>query len=122
MSALATCEKCGEAIEVGEWPFCPHGFPNGSVIDDQLEGGPRVFEHLGHEGVYIESKSQWRREMEVRGLVCKDTHDTHYYRRKRKEHDERLRDTGSPYAPEQRKVEREKWNADPAYVKQLLGE
>lgn len=20
------CDKCGEVLEVGEWPFCPHGF------------------------------------------------------------------------------------------------
>lgn len=85
---------------MGEFPFCggrnAHGFPLATfgVIDDQLEGGPRRFETMGDDAPYIESKSQWRREMEKRGLVNVERHDRDYYRRKFKEHDERLRDTG----------------------------
>ena len=90
-----TCDKCGELVTVGEWPFCPHGTPNVSVINDELEGGPRWFDTMGHEPVYIASKSQWKREVDARQLVNVDKHDRAYYQRKFREHDERIRDTGS---------------------------
>ena len=95
-----TCEKCGVTLEVGDFPFCKGGHKGGyniSVIDDQLEGGPRRFATLGEDAPYIESKSQWRREVAARQLVHVDRHDRHYYRRTFKMHDEKLRDTGSPY-------------------------
>jgi hypothetical protein len=89
------CEKCQHELHVGEWPFCPHGFSKGvSVIDDQIEGGPRFFDTMGHEDVWIESKSQWRREVAARNLEHIDKHDRAYYNRVFKQHDEMLRDTG----------------------------
>jgi hypothetical protein len=90
-----TCEACGQTVTIGEWPFCPHGTPNVGVIDDQIEGGPRFFDTMGHEPVWIESKSQWRAEVAARNLVNVDKHDRAYYQRKFREHDERLRDTGA---------------------------
>lgn len=67
-----TCEKCNKVIHVGEFPFCPHGFPERAggvaVIDDQIVGGARYFENLGHEPVWIETKSQLRAELAARGL------------------------------------------------------
>lgn len=72
------CEKCGDPLRVGEWPFCPHGFPErpggAAMIDDQLAGGARYFENLGHEPVYVESKSQLRDEMRARGLMNRVEH------------------------------------------------
>ena len=92
-----TCDKCAQPVEVGEWPWCPHGFPNVGVINDELEGGPRFFETMGDQPVWIESKSQWRREVAARNLEHVDRHDRAYYQRKFREHDERIRDTGSAY-------------------------
>jgi hypothetical protein len=91
-----TCENCGHQLQVGDWPFCHggHGKYNVSIIDDQIEGGPRFFETMGPEEVWIESKSQWKREVEKRELIHVDRHDRHYYRTKFKQHDERLRDLG----------------------------
>jgi hypothetical protein len=97
------CPTCGKQLALGEWPFCGgrnnHGFPlhGVSIQDDQLEGGPRWFETLGHDPVFIESKSQLKREADARGLENVVRHDDHYYRTRRKWHDEKLRDTGSPY-------------------------
>ena len=103
------CEKCVAKVKRLHWDHeqtgpCECGGPlqpyhitlgrNRGVIDDQIEGGPRVFENMGHEGVYIESKSQWRREMEKRGLVNVVRHDSSYYAKQRKMHDEKLRDEG----------------------------
>ena len=66
------CEHCGHEIHVSEWPFCPHGFPEraggAAMIDDSIAGGPRFFENLGPQLVWIESKSQLRDEMRARGL------------------------------------------------------
>lgn len=91
-----TCEKCQHPLQIGEWPFCPHGFPLAgvSVIDDQIEGGPRFFDTMGHEDVWIESKSQWRREIAARNLENVVRHDAAYYAKQRRAHDEMLRDTG----------------------------
>lgn len=41
-----------------------------AVVDDQLEGGARFFEHMGPEPVYCATKTDWRREMKKRGIVC----------------------------------------------------
>jgi hypothetical protein len=63
-----TCEVCNKELEAGDWPWCPHGRANFKVIDDQLPGGPRMFENLGDKEVYIETKSQLRAEIQARGL------------------------------------------------------
>lgn len=92
-----TCDRCQHHLQVGEWPFCPHGFPGMAVIDDQIEGGPRFFETFGHQPVWIESKSQWRLEADKRKdelTFVGDKHDRAYYRRQFRQHDEMLRDTG----------------------------
>jgi hypothetical protein len=95
-----TCEACGKLLAIGEWPFCGgknnHGFPLAgiNIIDDELPNGPYLCETLGHEDVYVTSKSHLRREAEARGLENVVRHDDHYYRRQRKQHDEWLRDTG----------------------------
>lgn len=63
------CEACGQIVHVGEWPFCPHGKPYGTAIDDQLAGGPQWIENLGDQPVYVETKSQLAREARARGRV-----------------------------------------------------
>jgi hypothetical protein len=67
-----TCEKCGKEMQVGEWAFCPHGFPERpggvAVVSDDITGGARYFENLGPERVWIETKSQLRAELKARGL------------------------------------------------------
>jgi hypothetical protein len=79
-------------------PMYETGEPNAvapAVIDDQLEGGPRRFETLGHDAPYIESKSQLRREAEARGLIpVGDRKPAEYFARQRKRHDEELRELG----------------------------
>jgi len=95
---VTRCDRCGVELKVGDFPFCRgaggHGPWRVSVIDDQLEGGPRRFETMGHDAPYIASKSQWKREVAQRGLVHVDKHDRAFYARMFKQHDERLRDTG----------------------------
>lgn len=79
------CESCGTAQKQLHWSYEPPkpcacgGTLRGEsasaqkgpfVIDDQLEGGARFFEHMGPEPVYCETKTQWRRELKARGLRC----------------------------------------------------
>ena len=84
-----TC-ACGGTLE----PYHVALKKNRGIIDDQIEGGARFFETMGHEPVWIESKSEWRREMDKRQLENVVRHDADYYKKRFKEHDERLRDTG----------------------------
>jgi hypothetical protein len=91
------CDKCGATYGIGDYPFCKggHGPYNVSVIDDELEGGPRRFETMGDDAPFIASKSQWKREVDARGLIHVDRHDRAYYRTRFRLHDQELRDTGS---------------------------
>lgn len=103
------CASCGEAVKAFAWntdaPQEHCGTPMHetdvtgdrapAVIDDQLEGGPRHFETMGDDAPFIESKSQWRREVAKRELIPKgDRKPSDYFARQRRRHDEELRDTG----------------------------
>ena len=91
------CDKCGTEYGVGDFPFCKggHGRYGVNVIDDTIEGGPRFFETLGHEPVWIESKSQLAREAAARGKVPASRHDRAYYDRLFRQTNERYRDEGT---------------------------
>jgi len=73
-----TCDRCGATLHLGEWPYCPHGFParpgGVAMIDDQLTGGARFIENLGPQPVWVETKSQLRAELAARGLMPKVQH------------------------------------------------
>lgn len=64
-----TCLKCGHEFKVSDWPWCPHdrSSTGTGAIDDTFIGG-RIYENLGHEPVYVESRSQLKRELAARGL------------------------------------------------------
>lgn len=67
-----TCDRCFKPLDQGEHGqyLCPYEprRTTAAVIDDQLPGGPQMLENLGHEPVYVETKSQLRSEMAARGL------------------------------------------------------
>ena len=62
------CERCGQAIAEGSWPFCPHERGAAHVIDDALPGGARYVHNLGDTPVWVETKTQFRQELASRGL------------------------------------------------------
>ena len=75
-----TCDRCGEALAVGSWPFCGNGrghdpfiAKNLAVIDDSIPGG-MVIENMSHTPMTFYSKSDYRREMKARGLVNRVEH------------------------------------------------
>lgn len=68
-----TCERCGADVAIGEWPWCPHGrAAHMAVLDDTLPGGARWMQNLGHEPVWVETRTQLRRELQDRGLRLRD--------------------------------------------------
>jgi len=62
-----TCESCGHQIEIGDWPFCPHGRGCCGVVSDSFRGGVTL-ENLGPEPVTVYSETERRRIMKERGL------------------------------------------------------
>jgi len=68
---------------------------NRGVIDDQLEGGARWCETMGHKPVWLDgTKSQYRQMVEKHKVENVVRHDSAYYAKQRRMHDEMLRDTG----------------------------
>lgn len=67
-----TCEKCGEPLEIGDFPFCPHGKAGGGALRDEIVGGITL-ENYGPHPITVYSHSERRRIMKERGLVEKDT-------------------------------------------------
>lgn len=105
------CQGCGAEVRDCFWDgqqpapcacggrWADTGLPmavgrNRGVIDDQIEGGPRFFENFGHEPVWVDSKSEYKRQLEKHNAINLVRHDAAYYAKQRKQHDEMLRDTG----------------------------
>lgn len=67
-----TCEKCGQELQVGEWPFCPHGMKGGySNHRDDIPGGLTV-ENYGPHPITFYSHTERRRYMKEHGLTEKE--------------------------------------------------
>jgi hypothetical protein len=63
------CDSCGAELQIGEWPWCPHGDARG-FGDKPIE--PYMDEMLGPEPVEITSRGQRRAIMSKAHL---DYHD-----------------------------------------------
>jgi hypothetical protein len=64
---MEPCERCGKILEVGDWPFCPHGRGYSNVIPDEY-ASPQVLENVAHEPVTVHSRSERRRVLRAHGL------------------------------------------------------
>ena len=62
-----TCDKCGTALTLGDFPFCPHGRSSMKVFQDSIPGGLWI-ENMGPTPIKVYSKSEKKFEMEKRGL------------------------------------------------------
>lgn len=68
----SVCEKCGQEVLEGQWPFCPHGATKTSmIVRDEIPGGI-VCENYGPHPVRFDSHSARRRYMETHGLREKE--------------------------------------------------
>lgn len=61
------CPACSAELQLGDFPFCPHGHGANSVESVTWPGG-KVFENLGHEPVRCDSPADLKRELKARGL------------------------------------------------------
>jgi len=71
------CDRCGAELQVGDFPFCPHGRGANSVIQDSIEGGIEIRNGLCNEDGSPRryySKSAIAAEAKRRGLTNHDTH------------------------------------------------
>lgn len=64
-----TCDKCGAELQIGAWPWCPHGDARG-FGDAPLE--PYFDEHISPSGEYITSRGQRRALMSKAHLDYND--------------------------------------------------
>ncbi|MGH7177866.1 MAG: hypothetical protein ACREJC_10830 [Tepidisphaeraceae bacterium] len=71
--ALVKWDDCSSACAcggTGERIYLPVGATH--VIDDTLPGGARWMHNLGDTPVWVETKTQYRQELQARGLVPAD--------------------------------------------------
>lgn len=64
-----TCDKCGHALQIGEYPFCPHGFPaaNSKAMVDEWPMG-KTFENGFTKPTTFYSRSAHRAALAAKGL------------------------------------------------------
>ena len=67
------CSRCGERLQIGDYPFCPHGKSSLVTVQDSIPGG-LVVHNLGPTPVTVYSHSERRDIMRARGLVEKVHH------------------------------------------------
>ena len=57
---MVRCDTCEKPLEVGEWPFCPHGFGNNLQkpmephTDEMIAGTPVEFRTVGEKVRYMD--------------------------------------------------------------------
>ena len=74
---MDTCDKCGQEITVGEFPFCPHGRGANSVTADDIPGGVEIRHGICNEDGSPRryySKSEMAREAKRRNVVNRVEH------------------------------------------------
>lgn len=62
-----TCDHCGRELQVGDFPFCPHGPTGMAAHADEIPGGMWVENGFEHP-VKVYSHSEHRRLLAERGL------------------------------------------------------
>lgn len=60
-----TCDKCGVEIEIGDFPFCPHGRGYSTVVGDEMD---HVQVNGTREPIRFRSKQARKRWMKANGL------------------------------------------------------
>lgn len=57
---MSICEKCGESVSIGDWPYCPHESgnnlqqPMSPYTDDMIAGSPVEFRTIGEKVRYMD--------------------------------------------------------------------
>lgn len=63
-----TCDRCGATLEIGMYPFCPHGEPLSGRGADVTWPGGKTFENLGDAPVTFYSPAEKARYLKAHNL------------------------------------------------------
>jgi hypothetical protein len=63
-----TCDRCGVEIQIGDFPFCPHGAMRAGRGADVTWPGGRTFENLGDRPVTFYSPTEQARYLKAHGI------------------------------------------------------
>jgi hypothetical protein len=66
------CDRCGQPLSIGDFPFCPHGRGQAVAFRDDLPGG-LVCENYGPTPITFYSHTERRAYMKAHGLQEKET-------------------------------------------------
>lgn len=73
-----TCETCHKTLELGEYPFCPHGFGAGNTRHaDVTWPGGKVFENGFSTPQRFYSPAEYKAALAARGLQIRDDVERH---------------------------------------------
>jgi hypothetical protein len=68
---MDTCEKCGKEVEIGMWPFCPHGetmaYHPFIPFWDPHVATPDKWEDP-KRGIYVDGLAKWNRVVRDNGM------------------------------------------------------
>jgi hypothetical protein len=80
MNEAICCEKCGKELQIGDFPFCPHGRGGNNVIGDEIDelienglcwedGSPRRFTSREEKSRALKEKNlvEWVEHAPERG-------------------------------------------------------
>ncbi len=69
---MTTCERCGIELQIGDYPFCPHGHGHATVIGDEMDA---IIENNGTpHPIRFRSKAALNAHMHAHGLIAKVRH------------------------------------------------
>ncbi len=63
-----TCDRCGVALAIGDFPFCPHGAVRVGRGADVTWPGGKTFENLGDRPVTFYSPAEHQRYLKAHGI------------------------------------------------------
>lgn len=67
-----TCEHCGVDLVIGDFPFCPHGRGQATVVGDEMDA---IIENNGTpHPIRFRSKAALNAHMHAHGLIAKVRH------------------------------------------------
>jgi len=69
---MTTCDRCGAALTIGDFPFCPHGRGVSTAVGDEID---IVIENNGTpQPIRFRSRVALKRHLDAHGLVPKVRH------------------------------------------------
>lgn len=68
---ITYCDRCGQPLSLGDYPFCPHERGAAAITQDGIPGG-LVVENYGPNPIRFDSHSDRRAYMKAHGLQEKE--------------------------------------------------